>query len=82
MRALHLCYSMGTAIARTGLPASGPLDAIMGPVISSPIGKTFRDVAEILEDPKPPADAMFSKQRPMYEVREYDADGFRVPMSR
>jgi len=53
----------------------GPLDAFVAPLRGS-----LRDLAELLEDPRPPAAELFSKQRPMYEVREYDANGFRVPV--
>ena len=37
----------------------------------------LRDVSELLEDPKPPAERLFARQRPMYEVREFDSNGFR-----
>ena len=37
------------------------------------------DVQELLEDPKPFGEAIFAKQRPMSQVREYDANGYRVP---
>ena len=49
--------------------AQGPLSAVRGVV---------RDVAELLEDPRPPARDLFSRQRMMYEVREYDPNGYRV----
>ena len=70
---------MAAAPAATGSSSGGggsPLDAL-----TSPLRGAFRDLAELLEDPKPPADELFRKQRPMYEVREYDANGFRVPGS-
>ena len=38
------------------------------------------DVSEYLEDPKPFGKEIFGKQRQMYEVREFDANGFRVPL--
>lgn len=47
---------------------SGPFSGIRAAV---------RDVTELLEDPKPPADAMFARQKPMSEVREFDANGYR-----
>jgi len=50
---------------------------------AAPLGgsNVLRDIAELLEDPKPPAEKLFARQRPMYEVREYDANGYRVPTS-
>ena len=50
--------------------------------LTSPVVTAVRDVAEILEDPRPPAEKLFARQRPMYEVREYDANGYRVPTAR
>ena len=38
------------------------------------------DVTEYLEDPKPFGRELFGKQRQMYEVREFDANGYRVPL--
>ena len=38
------------------------------------------DAAEILEDPRPASRELFGKQRQMSEVREFDANGFRVPL--
>jgi hypothetical protein len=46
-----------------------------------PLRMTLRDVAELVEDPKPPAEKLFARQRPMYLVREFDANGYRVPSS-
>jgi len=49
---------------------NGPLEALVMPVRNA-----WRDVVELLEDPKPYGDELFSRQRPMSEVREYDLDG-------
>jgi len=59
-----------TAASSTQAPAAD---------LFSPVRSALRDVAEIFEDPKPAADALFARQRFMSEVREYDANGFRVP---
>ena len=50
---------------------------------SSPKGlaKMWVDASEYLEDPAPSARAIFGKQKQMYQVREFDANGFRVPSS-
>jgi hypothetical protein len=37
----------------------------------------LRDVTELLEDPKPPAERLFARQRTMTEVREFDSNGYR-----
>lgn len=50
--------------------ADGPLGSLRN---------TVRDLTELLEDPRPYGDDLFSRQRPMTEVREYDANGFRTP---
>mmetsp|Transcript_75335 Transcript_75335/g.149549 ORF Transcript_75335/g.149549 Transcript_75335/m.149549 type:complete len:503 (-) Transcript_75335:310-1818(-) len=50
--------------------------------LASPLVTAARDVAELLEDPHPPATALFSRQRPMSEVREYDANGYKQPSAR
>jgi len=41
--------------------------------------KLFKDVAEMLEDPRPAGKALQARQRPMTELREYDANGYRKP---
>ena len=53
------------------------------PQQSSPKGlaKMWVDASEYLEDPAPSARAIFGKQKQMYQVREFDANGFRVPSS-
>lgn len=43
--------------------------------------KVWRDVAELIEDPSPAGKKLQSRQRLMTEVREYDANGYRVPSS-
>ena len=47
--------------------------------VEEPVEELEQD--ELLEDPKPPADAMFARQRPMTEVREFDANGYRLRSS-
>ncbi|KAL3929418.1 MAG: hypothetical protein SGPRY_001969 [Prymnesium sp.] len=54
-----------------------PLD-----VLPASIRKVAVDAIEYLEDPKPFGEEMFGKQVKMSEVREYDANGFRVPVGR
>ena len=44
-------------------------------------GGWLHDVQELLEDPKPPAERLFARQRPLYDVREFDANGYRVASS-
>ena len=39
------------------------------------------DASEYLEDPNPFARELFGKQRQMAQVKEYDANGYRVPSS-
>ena len=39
---------------------------------------TVVHLTELLEDPKPYGEEVFSHQRPMTDVREYDANGFRT----
>ena len=46
--------------------------------LSKPLRNTVRDLTELLEDPKPYGEEVFSHQRPMTDVREYDANGFRT----
>jgi len=68
-----------TPVAEAGtldLPVAAP-KAPAAPAASNPL----RDILELLEDPKPPADAMFARQRPMTEVREFDANGYRLRSS-
>jgi len=60
-------------------PAPSSSAAAGGGGVFSSMRATFRDLEELLEDPKPAGEAIFAKQRPMSEVREYDANGFRVP---
>jgi len=55
--------------------ARSPLEALPASVRQMAI-----DVSEYLEDPKPYGRELFGKQRLMYEVREFDANGYRVPL--
>ena len=45
----------------------------------SPLRQSLRDVAELLEDPRPFGRDIFSRQRPMKEIREFDFSGNRLP---
>ena len=45
----------------------------------SPLRQSLRDVQELLEDPRPFGADIFSRQRPMKEVREFDFEGNRLP---
>ena len=51
---------------------TGPLDTFLDSLRTA-----ARDVEELLEDPRPAGQAIFARQRPMSEVREYDVNGFR-----
>jgi len=66
--------AMQAAKPAASAASSGPFDSL-----TRPMRTAVRDIIELLEDPKPPAEAMFARQRMMYEVREYDANGFRRP---
>ena len=63
----------GAPKASAGAGSDGPLASLFQPMV-----KPFLDLSELLEDPKPYGDDLFSRQRPMTEVREYDANGFRT----
>jgi len=67
------------AMAAEGRAADGPQRGAQ----EAPTGlrKMWLDASEYLEDPAPAGRAMFRKQKLMYQVREYDAKGFRVPSS-
>jgi len=45
----------------------------------SPLRQSLRDVQELLEDPRPFGREIFSRQRPMKEIREFDFSGNRLP---
>ena len=62
-------------------PASSPIAVPSGRPLGGSLRQTVRDVAELVEDPKPPAEKLFARQRPMYLVREYDSNGYRLPSS-
>jgi hypothetical protein len=64
------------ASAETGdaSPTSSQLPPPLGDLQTS-----LRDLREMLEDPRPAAQAIFNHQKPMSEVHEFDARGFRVP---
>ena len=61
-----------TPVAEAAAPPAAFED---GPI--SPLRQLFRDLSEFMEDPRPPARAMFAKQKQMSQIREYDANGFR-----
>ena len=46
---------------------------------NTPLANTVRDLTELLEDPKPYGVELFSHQRPMTEVREFDPNGYQRP---
>ena len=49
------------------------------PTPMSSVRRALIDLSEYIEDPKPSAAALFGKQKQMYQVREYDPEGRRVP---
>jgi hypothetical protein len=59
------------------VPTASPPGMVDG--MLAPLRTAYRDVAELLEDPRPKANSLFARQRIMSQVREYDANGFRVP---
>ncbi len=61
-----------TPTAPVGAAPTGRFSALL-----EPLRTAARDVEELLEDPRPAGEAIFAKQRPMSEVREYDFNGFR-----
>jgi len=65
--------STSSALARSAA-SPGFLDGVL-----QPLRTAARDVEELFEDPKPAGEAIFKKQRQMSQVREYDANGYRVP---
>ena len=76
-----------TPVAEAGVLSSAAPAAQQQPAASErtlasmvPAGlkNTVRDVVELLEDPKPYGVELFARQRPMTEVREFDANGFRT----
>jgi len=67
--------SLPAAAAAASGGARSPLEALPASVRQMAI-----DVSEYLEDPKPYGREIFGKQRQMYEVREFDANGYRVPL--
>jgi len=67
----------GTSPAPISSGSPSMLDSLTAPLLTA-----ARDIAELLEDPHPPATKLFARQRPMSEVREYDANGFKLPSDR
>ncbi|KAL1503451.1 hypothetical protein AB1Y20_011938 [Prymnesium parvum] len=65
------------AVVSPAARAWSPLDAL-----PAPIKKLTVDAMEYLEDPAPFGQQLFGKQRQMYEVQEFDENGFRVPVQR
>mmetsp|Transcript_105553 Transcript_105553/g.183556 ORF Transcript_105553/g.183556 Transcript_105553/m.183556 type:complete len:512 (-) Transcript_105553:38-1573(-) len=47
----------------------------------APLRRLEVDVREYLEDPHPPAEMLFRKQRKMSELLQFDGNGYRVPTS-
>ena len=60
-------------------PLAGSAAAAPPPL--SPLRQAQVDLIELFEDPRPSGRALFAGQRQMYEVREYDANGYRVAAS-
>jgi len=76
---------LDSAVDSAVSPAPAPLSSgspSMLESLAAPLITAARDIAELLEDPHPPATELFSRQRPMSEVREYDMNGYRVPSGR
>ena len=66
-----------TPVARA---AEGPsIAAQMSSAMPSGFQKMLIDATEYIEDPAPSAKAIFGKQKRMSQIREYDAQGYRVP---
>jgi len=84
------CFSAPTRAAQPPLftPVASA-DVIDTPAASTTIEKWepfprfsqfVRDVKELFEDPRPYGRELTRRQRHMYEIREYDINGFRRPM--
>jgi len=70
------------AEAADSMPAgagAAPSDSLLQKLPAS-LRKMAVDVSEYLEDPTPAGRAIFGNQRQMYQVREFDANGYRVPL--
>lgn len=52
-------------------------EALLAP--SSPLDRLLRDAGEFLEDPRPYGKAIFSRQKRMSEIREFDFNGKQLP---
>jgi len=69
------------AEAADSVPASAPgAQASLGALLPTSVRQLAVDVSEYLEDPKPYGNMIFGKQRQMYQVREFDANGYRLPL--
>ena len=68
------------AVADTGEGTVGAAPSLAQAAVS-PLREAANDLREFFEDPRPPAKALYDKQRKMREVREYDANGYRLPSS-
>ena len=66
-----------TSVAEAAEALTG--EALPTPPPPSGMRKVLIDIGEIVEDPRPAAHSIFSRQKLMKEVREYDFDGKRLP---
>ena len=64
-----------TPVAQADVPSPQPSEA---PPPMGGVRQALNDAIEFLEDPRPPARAIFAKQRQMKEIREFDFNGYRV----
>jgi hypothetical protein len=58
---------------------SPSIAAQISSAMPSGLQKMIIDATEYIEDPAPSAKAIFGKQKQMSQIREYDAQGYRVP---
>ena len=54
-------------------------DAVEVKALVNSVQQALRDVQEYTEDPRPFARELFAKQKTMAQIKEFDANGFRVP---
>uniref|UniRef100_A0A7S3APN8 VDE lipocalin domain-containing protein n=1 Tax=Haptolina ericina TaxID=156174 RepID=A0A7S3APN8_9EUKA len=65
------------SLPSTAAPGRSALD-----ILPPSLRRVVVDAAEYLEDPRPASVELFGKQRQMVQVREFDANGYRVPLDR
>jgi len=58
---------------------TGPAQPSLAQAAVSPLRAAVTDLREFFEDPRPPAQALYDRQRKMSSVREYDSNGYRLP---